>query len=220
MPTYKTYSPIVVFNVPTLEQNFKEFVVEIREENDDTTLVTKTSGGEQDLKGIWWMIPVLFEHTIKGTVYEHRTKVRDIHGNISSDKGWVMETAGDTSYGSASWTNTLTADSKGIIVSINHTNKPIDFKRIQIYVKSSSGLTDPNAAWDKDYELESPVFEWEYSGQREVTKYFYCRAFDDSGNYSALVEIGSASIPRINWSADMDVTPPDNSVGSGAMEDA
>lgn len=219
MPTYTTYTPIIVMNVSTLEQNFKEFVVEIREEDNHDAFVSKVSEGEF-VNGAWEMRSVVFEHTVKGTVYEHRVSVRDIRGTLSVATDWATETAGDTSYGSASWTNTLTADSKGIVVSIDHTNKPIDFSRVQIYVQSSAGLTDPDASWDKDYELNSPIFRWQYSGVREVTKYFYCRAFDNSGNFSALEEIGSALIPRISWSADMDNTPPDSTVGSGAMESA
>ena len=221
MPIYKTYSPIIVFNVPTLEQNFKEFVVEIREENDDTTLVTKTSGGVQDLKGTWWMNPVLFEHTVKGVVYEHRTFVRDTNGNISSDKGWVTETAGDTSFGSTDWTGTaLSTTAHSIVVAITLVSPPIDFDRIEIYVKTSSGLTDPNASWDNDYKLDSPTFEYYWSAQREVTKYIYCRAFDQSGNFSALNEIGSAQIPRIDWKNDLDNVAPDNSSISGNLEAA
>lgn len=220
MPTYKTYSRIVVFNVPTMEQNFKEFVVEIREQGDDTTLVTKISGGTRDLKDIWWMNPVKFDHTVKGTVYEHRTYVRNINNYVSPVTVWVTETAGDTAYGSASWTNTLTATSHSIIVAFDHTDKPNDFDRVEIYVKTSTGLTDPNSNWDADFTLNAPLGEYHWSAQREVTKYFYIRAYDKSGNYSSLVEIGSSSIIRIDWNADMDATPPDSATVSGALEDA
>ena len=120
-------------NVQTLEQDFAEFVVEIREENDNMTLVTKTTGAEPKF-GTWWMIPILFTHTIKGTVYEHRTMVRDIHGNKSPVTDWVSETAGDTTPPAAPASFTLDSTIATAKCSFSYT-KPTDFGKFEWIVK-------------------------------------------------------------------------------------
>ena len=92
-PTTK-YNPITIHSVETLSQEFKDFVVEIREKGNNSTLIRKTASGIKDGL-IWRMQPLIFDHTEKGKEYEIRIYVQDIDGNKSPYTDWVSKIAGE-----------------------------------------------------------------------------------------------------------------------------
>ena len=87
------FSPIIVANVETMSEGFKDFIVEIRKKKDKTNTVLKTASGIKT--GLLWkMVPLVFEHTLAGIEYEIRICVQDINGNKSQYSKWVSKIAG------------------------------------------------------------------------------------------------------------------------------
>ena len=88
------FSPIIIHNVETLSQDFKDFIVEKREKGNNATLVQKTASGIKN-KLKWKMVPLVFNHTKTGIKYEIRVCVQDLDGNKSGFTEWVTITAGE-----------------------------------------------------------------------------------------------------------------------------
>jgi len=87
-----------------------------------------------------------------------------------------------------SWTGGTPAN--GIIANIDHVD------------------TTQSSEWEADERKEKAIFNYMWTGDRFVTKYFYVRAYDQSGNPSSLSSPVRGSI-NIILPGDMDTTPPD-----------
>ena len=87
------FSPIVIANVETMSQDFKNFIVEIRRKDDKISSTLRTASGIKT--GLYWkMEPLVFEHTITGIEYEIRICVQNINGEKSQYSEWVRKIAG------------------------------------------------------------------------------------------------------------------------------
>ena len=90
----RKFSPIIISNVETMSENFKDFIVEIREKGNNSSVVCKTASGIK--KGFKWkMVPLVLEHTKTGLEYEIRVCVQDLNGNKSSYTKWISKKAGE-----------------------------------------------------------------------------------------------------------------------------
>lgn len=210
------YAPLVVQGIKTFDQDFRKFLIQIRLKGTIPLLVDVEIGGHKN--GLTWVSdPFIFPEAVKDNVYQIRTATKDNEGNTSAFSSWVNETAGDASFGSGhSWTNSLTSKSTCIDVSIQLNTPPQDFERIEVYVRDASG-TIGHTSWIPDFVMYELSFEYPWVGTRGATKYFYAKAFDKSGNVSAIDYVGSGAITVV-LPGDMDPDPPTLSTVTASLD--
>ena len=211
------YAPLVVQGIKTFDQDFRKFLVQIRLKGTTQLLVNVEIGGHKN--GLTWVSdPYIFPEAVKDSIYQIRTATKDNESNTSVYSSWVNETAGDASFGSGhSWTNSLTSRSTCIDVSIQLNTPPKDFERIEIYVRDASGTTG-HTSWIPDFvRMHELSFEYPWVGTRGVTKYFYAKAFDKSGNPSEIDSVGNGVITVV-LPGDMDPDPPTLSTVSASLD--
>jgi hypothetical protein len=196
------------------------FIIQIRKKGTTTLLADVEVGAVK--RGLQWSsLPYIFEESIKTFTYQVRTATKDINGNASVFSNWVNETAGDNSFGTAhSWTtpvaSSISSLSTSLLIGIELNVPPIDFQRIEIYVRSTQ-TTAGHPSWEPDIIRTETSFDYPWVGTRNSTRYVYAKAFDKSGNESAIVEIGSGSIVSI-LPGDMDEDPPTLSTVTVSLE--
>jgi len=203
------YAPMVISGLVTSEQKFKVFRLQIRRLDNKEIVVDVECGGKRMLNGAWIIVPYIFNEAIKDVSYEHRVAVINTVGSIGEWSEWIPRVAGDNEYGEALWNNSKEETDHSIIVHCEHTNPPIDLDRIEVYEKDSSSIID-NHIWEADAIYYKPQFTHIWAGERsEDNKYFFMRAYDKSGNMSALSEPVYGKI-RVILPGDMDEDPPDS----------
>jgi len=210
------YAPLVIQGIETFDQDFRKFLIQIRLKGTTLLLVDVEVGGHK--KGLKWISdPYIFPEAIKDSVYQIRSATKDNEGNTSVFSAWVDETAGDATFGSGhSWTNSLSSKSTSIVVTVLLSDPPQDFERIEVYVRDASGTTG-NANWVPDFVMTELSFDYPWVGTRGATKYFYAKAFDKSGNASAIDYIGSGAITVV-LPGDMDPDPPTLSTVTASLD--
>ena len=220
------YSPLVISGLFSFEQDLSKFVIQVRKKGTGLLLADVEVGATR--AGLQWRNdPYVFKDSIKDTVYQIRTAVRDYNGTVSAFSNWVNETAGDNSFGSGhGWTIdefTTTPRSTCIDLTVILTAPPIDFDRTELYVRTEAGTTG-HESWEPVFIKTELSFEYPWVGERSVNRWFYAKAFDASGNPSAIVFLGTAAqlasgvqITLVG-DADFDTTPPTASNVSAGLE--
>ena len=184
-PSILIYSPIVVQGVRSFEQDFAQFILQVRKKSDHSIAWEKYGAGRR-VGLIWQLEPLLFNETVKDNVYQVRAATSDSQGNVSAFSSWVDETAGDS-----------TGPPNPVLSSANRTVNfstvrqqlstyavPDDFKEFQWYWSRSASSPDGSeiSARTTQPEITIPI-EGEYSDLSDYL-YLWCRALDQSGNFN------------------------------------
>ena len=221
------HSPLVISGLFSFEQDISKFIIQIRKKGTSLLLADVEVGAVK--AGLQWRNePYVFPESIKDTAYQVRTAVKNFNGNISAFSDWVNETAGDNSFGSGhSWEQvetTIVPRSTCIDISITLTDPPLDFQRTELYVRTGDS-TSGYESWEPDAIRAELSFAYPWVGERQVARWFFVRAFDASGNSSALWAVGTATQKSegvkitLVGDNDFDTTPPESSTVTAALED-
>lgn len=219
MPVTRTvFSPLVVDKITSQDQDLIAFMIQIKKKGTNNLLVDYQAGALKN--GIGWVIdPYTFDDAIKGQIYQLRFATKNSQGKISPFSKWINKTAGDISFGTGyTWNNAVSARSTCIDLSITLNDAPSDFERIEIYARTVSGTTG-HLDWEPVFELDAVSFDYPWVGERLSDRWFYIKAFDTSGNYSSIVEIGSGPYQiAIVLPGDQDITPPEDSTVTATLD--
>ena len=182
------YGSIVIQGLESLEQNFKEFVVQLRRKG--TKEIREQSGAGIREWGKWRSVPIIFGQCIKDTWYEFRSAVRNTKETPLEFTVWKQIRAGDSTPPTFTQDDadnyvSITKCALGIKLSVDDAYDPqcVDFAGFQWVVKY-----EDIAPTESDIIMEPVKTDYviQYPGtSSSFIVYVWVRAVDNSGNHSA-----------------------------------